>query len=73
MVWPQTLKRDPDVRKALEARLDGYRAAEAPLKEAREALLEGNKLQAVTLTHDVRLQQVQSGAKQRVERMQQVS
>lgn len=68
----QTLRADPGARKALEARIESYKTAEAPGIAAREALLEDNKQQAAMLTHGVKMQQVQSTAKQRDERLQQV-
>eukprot|EP00878_Enallax_costatus_P012651 GHUV01013214.1.p1 GENE.GHUV01013214.1~~GHUV01013214.1.p1 ORF type:complete len:740 (+),score=291.18 GHUV01013214.1:937-3156(+) len=67
----ETLKADPGARKALEARIEAYKAAEAPLIAAREALLEDNKQQAAMLTRGVKMQQVQATAKQRDERLQQ--
>jgi hypothetical protein len=65
----QAVRRDPAERAALQARLAGYEAQEAPLREAREALLAANKQQAGSLTAEVKLAALQERRAKEEERL----
>jgi hypothetical protein len=63
------VRHDPAERAALQARLAGYEAQEAPLREAREALLAANKQQAGSLTAGAKLAALQERRAKEEERL----
>jgi hypothetical protein len=63
------VRRDPAERAALQARLAGYEAQVAPLREAREALLAANKQQAGSLTAEAKLAALQERRAKEEERL----
>jgi hypothetical protein len=65
----QAVRRDPAERAALQARLAEYEAQEAPLREAREALLAANKQQAGSLTAEAKLAALQERRAKEEERL----
>jgi hypothetical protein len=65
----QAVRRDPAERAALQARLAEYEAQEAPLREAREALLAANKQQVGSLTAEAKLAALQERRAKEEERL----
>ncbi|WIA34385.1 hypothetical protein OEZ86_012721 [Tetradesmus obliquus] len=65
----EAVRRDPAERAALAARLEQYEAQEAPLRQAREALLAANKQQAGSLTAGAKLAALQERRAKEEERL----